>query len=151
MELELLNDQLRKGQATVESEAASAVEAARLAKQEHCRAEQRLHSLPKRFTESLQMLREEVEGLEKEKLDLELARQSKYLEVIAQHYFHPQNKHRTTNNVTSEFLLYCILQTEAFLSQLDFISISFSAPTTHVTFRCNRSRKNSTAMTGRHF
>lgn len=130
MELELLNDQLRKGQAAAESEATSTVDAARLAKQERCRAEQRLHSLPKRFTESLEMLREEVEELEKEKLALKLARQSKHLQVITQHYFHPANKNATTNP-TSEFLMY---PTSKRISHFVLISLS-TASTAHVTFR----------------
>lgn len=82
MELEVLNNQLRKGQANAESEASSNDAAARLTQGELERAEKRLNSIPKRFTESLQMLHDEVEGLEKEKLSLELAKNRKNLQVI---------------------------------------------------------------------
>lgn len=43
---------------------------------------QRLQAMPKRFTESLQALRDEVEVLHKEKLSLELAKQQRKFKVL---------------------------------------------------------------------
>lgn len=97
MELELLNDQLRKGQANAESEARSNDAAARSTQGELERAEQRLNSMPKRFTESLQVLRDEVEGLEKEKLSLELAKHRRKLQVI-----HSPSVENSTHKLLSE-------------------------------------------------
>lgn len=81
MELELFNDQLRKGQAKAESEARSQEAASRATKADLNKHQQRLQAMPKRFTESLQLLREEVENLEREKLSLELAKQQRSLKV----------------------------------------------------------------------
>lgn len=81
MELELLNDQLRKGQPRAEMETRSHEAASLAMKVELVKAEHRLNAMPKRFTESLQVLRDEVEGLEKERVALQLATQRMSLEV----------------------------------------------------------------------
>lgn len=55
--------------------------AARATKSELLRASEWLQAMPKRFTESLQALRDEVEMLQKEKLSLELAKQQRGFKV----------------------------------------------------------------------
>ncbi|CAM9332018.1 unnamed protein product, partial [Hapterophycus canaliculatus] len=77
MELELLNNQLKKGQAEVERKAKLQQAASCSTKAEVQKAAERLRAMPKRFTQSLQLLRDEVDQLEREKLGLELARQQR--------------------------------------------------------------------------
>ena len=81
MDVELLNDQLRQGQVSAEKEARSHETAARATKAEFERMQERLQAMPKRFTESLQLLRSDVDALEREKLSLELAKQQRSFEV----------------------------------------------------------------------
>ncbi|CAM9399813.1 unnamed protein product, partial [Scytosiphon promiscuus] len=77
MELELLNDQLKKGQAEVKRKAALQKAASLATRAEVQKAAGRLKAMPKRFTQSLQLLRDEVDHLEREKLALELAKQER--------------------------------------------------------------------------
>ena len=81
MELELLNDQLRKGQGEAERKAKSQQVASNATKADVQRVSQTLEAMPKRFTQSLSSLRDEVDRLEGEKLSLELAKQRKTLKV----------------------------------------------------------------------
>lgn len=81
LEVELLNDQLRKGQATAELETRSHEADASATKAELERMQERLRAMPKRFTESLQLLRNDVDSLEREKLSLELAKQQRSFKV----------------------------------------------------------------------
>ena len=81
MDIDLLNDQLRRGQAHAELEARSHETASRATKTELERMRERLEAMPKRFTESLQLLRNDVDGLEREKLSLELAKQQRDFKV----------------------------------------------------------------------
>lgn len=81
MELELLNSHLRRGQAKADSEARSWDEASRVTKAELEQARERLHAMPHRFTDSLDLLKGEVEKLGKEKLALQLASQERSLKV----------------------------------------------------------------------
>lgn len=82
MELELLNDQLRKGQAKAEIEARSHKTSSRATRAELDMVQKRIQVMPKQFTESLQLLRNEVENLEREKLSLELAKQQRGFKVL---------------------------------------------------------------------
>lgn len=82
MELEVLNDQLRKGQAEAEREAKSQQAASYSTSAELQKVSERLKAMPKRFTQSLAQLRDEVENLESEKLSLELAKQRRTLKVL---------------------------------------------------------------------
>eukprot|EP00752_Nemacystus_decipiens_P004559 g4161.t1 len=79
MELELLNDQLRKGQGEAERKAKSHQAASNATRADVQRVSQTLKAMPKRFTQSLPSLRDEVDRLEREKLSLELAKQRKTL------------------------------------------------------------------------
>lgn len=81
MELELLIDQLRRGQVDAESRSKLLHESTNATKLELKKARERLEAMPKRFTESLQLLRDEEEALEREKLSLQLAHQKNTLEV----------------------------------------------------------------------
>lgn len=81
MELELLNNQLKKGQAEAQRKATSQHAAARATKEEVQKAGERLRAMPKRFTQSLQLLRDEVDQLERKKLALELAKQQRTSKV----------------------------------------------------------------------
>ena len=81
MELELLNTQLRKGQVKVECSARSEEAALRATKTELEQAREKLQAIPKRSTDSLRLLREEVAKLEKEKRSLEQANHQKGLKV----------------------------------------------------------------------
>lgn len=83
MELELLNDQLRKGQGEAERKTKSQQAASKAARVDVQKVERRLKAMPKRFTQSLSSLRDEVDSLEREKLSLELAQQQRSLKVIA--------------------------------------------------------------------
>lgn len=82
MELELLNDHLRKGQEEAERTAKSQQAAASATRADVQKAAERLNAMPKRFTQSLQQLRDEVERLEREKLSLQLAQQQRTLKVM---------------------------------------------------------------------
>lgn len=86
MELELLNDQLKKGQGGAERKAKSQQAASNATRAEKQRVAQRLNAMPKRFTQSLPLLRDEVDALEHEKLSLELAKQQKTLKVYRSLY-----------------------------------------------------------------
>ncbi|CAM9724368.1 unnamed protein product [Ectocarpus sp. 8 AP-2014] len=77
MELELLNSQLRKGQAEAERNAKMQEATFRSTRAEVNKVAERLKAMPKRFTQSLQSLRDEVETLEREKFNLELAKERK--------------------------------------------------------------------------
>ncbi|CBJ27685.1 hypothetical protein Esi_0080_0105 [Ectocarpus siliculosus] len=77
MELELLNSQLRKGQAEAERNAKLQEDTFRSTRAEVNKVAERLKAMPKRFTQSLQSLRDEVETLEREKFNLELAKERK--------------------------------------------------------------------------
>lgn len=81
MELELLNDQLRKGQGEAEKKTKSQQAASDATTADLQKAAQRLTAMPKRFTQNLPSLRDEVDRLEREKLSLELAKQQKTLKV----------------------------------------------------------------------
>lgn len=81
MELELLNAQLRKGHGEAERKAKSQQVASNATRADVQRVSQRLKAMPKRFTESLPSLRDEVDRLEREKLSLELAKQQKTVKV----------------------------------------------------------------------
>lgn len=81
MELELLNDQLKKGQGEAERKAKSERAASDATRADVQRVSQRLKAMPKRFTQSLPSLRDEVDSLEREKLSLELAKQQTTLKV----------------------------------------------------------------------
>lgn len=82
MELEVLNDQLRKGQAGAEREAKSQQAASYSTSSELQKVSERLKAMPKRFTQSLSQLRDEVDNLESEKRSLELAKQRRTLKVL---------------------------------------------------------------------
>ncbi|CAM9562423.1 unnamed protein product [Ectocarpus sp. 6 AP-2014] len=77
MELELLNSQLQKGQAEAERNAKLQEATFRSTRAEVNKVAERLKAMPKRFTQSLQSLRNEVETLEREKFNLELAKERK--------------------------------------------------------------------------
>ncbi|CAN0512224.1 unnamed protein product [Ectocarpus sp. 12 AP-2014] len=77
MELELLNSQLRKGQAEAERNAKLQEATFRSTRAEVNKMAERLKAMPKRFTQSLQSLRDEVETLEREKFNLELEKERK--------------------------------------------------------------------------
>ncbi|CAM9730939.1 unnamed protein product [Ectocarpus sp. 4 AP-2014] len=77
MELELLNSQLRKGQAEAERNAKLQEATFGSTRAEVNKVAERLKAMPKRFTQSLQSLRDEVETLEREKYNLELAKERK--------------------------------------------------------------------------
>ncbi|CAM9530309.1 unnamed protein product, partial [Ectocarpus fasciculatus] len=77
MELELLNNQLRKGQAEAERSAKLQEATFCSTRAEVNKVAERLKAMPKRFSQSLQSLREEVETLEREKFNLELAKEHK--------------------------------------------------------------------------
>ncbi|CAN0393235.1 unnamed protein product [Ectocarpus sp. 12 AP-2014] len=77
MELQLLNSQLRKGQAEAERNAKLQEATFRSTRAEVNKVAERLKAMPKRFTQSLQSLRDEVETLEREKFNLELAKERK--------------------------------------------------------------------------
>lgn len=81
MELELLNDQLRKGQGEAERKAKSQQAAAYATRSDVQKVAERLKAMPKRFTQSLSQLRDEVDRLEREKLSLQLAQQQRTLKV----------------------------------------------------------------------
>lgn len=81
MELEVLNNQLRRGQVGAEREAKSQQTASRATRAELQKVSERLKAMPRRFTESLLQLRDEVDKLESEKLSLELAKQQRSLKV----------------------------------------------------------------------
>lgn len=81
MELELLNDQLRKGQGEAERKAKSQQAASNATRADVQRVSQTLKAMPKRFTQSLPSLRNEVDTLEREKLSLERAKQQNTLKV----------------------------------------------------------------------
>lgn len=81
MELELLNNQLRKGQGEAERKAKSQQAESNATRADVQKVSQRLNAMPKRFAQSLSSLRDEVDGLEREKLSLELAKQQKTLKV----------------------------------------------------------------------
>lgn len=81
MEIDLLNDQLRKGQAAAELETRLHEAASGETKAELERMRERLKAMPRRFTESLQLLRDDVDSLEREKLSLELAKQQRSFKV----------------------------------------------------------------------
>lgn len=81
MELQLLNDKLRKGQGEAERKAKSQQAAADATRSDVQKVAERLKAMPKRFTQSLPQLRDEVERLEREKLSLQLAQQQKTLKV----------------------------------------------------------------------
>lgn len=81
MELGLLNSHLRRGQSKADNEARSWEEASRATKTELEQARERLRAMPHRFTDNLDLLRNEAEKLEKEKLALQLASQERSLKV----------------------------------------------------------------------
>lgn len=84
----MLNDQLRKGQAGAEREAKSQQVASSATRAELQKVSERLKAMPRRFTQSLSQLRDEVDKLESEKLSLGLEKQQRTLKVIAHDYLY---------------------------------------------------------------
>lgn len=82
MECDLLNDQLKKGQAAAESKTMSLEGSSEKTKVQLKILRQKLQAMPKRFTKSLQTLQDEVENLRTEKLSLQLAEQKRTWEVF---------------------------------------------------------------------
>lgn len=74
MELKLLNDKLRRGQSAAQSANSLLEEEVRVVSAELRKAKERLEAMPRRFSESLQLLRDEAEALEREKMDLQVER-----------------------------------------------------------------------------
>ncbi|CAM9369162.1 unnamed protein product, partial [Choristocarpus tenellus] len=71
MELGLLNAELNKGQGELESEMEATKAEFMSTREDLSRARRRLEAIPKRFTQSLRLVKAEVQQLEQEKLKLE--------------------------------------------------------------------------------